>query len=155
VNSKRPTAGKKQPEREPALPRIPPAPPCDLQRASRKVVVWRMRSAKRLIKAIFAAKDPVAVGARLLEGDGDATAGKIYALFFEYLFGKPAQQFEGRGPEGQRAFQFVTLAPRPNHPVDPNSEDQINKEACRQALTRAVRAARTNSANVTQEDEND
>ncbi|HKO05853.1 MAG TPA: hypothetical protein VJW51_13940, partial [Candidatus Acidoferrales bacterium] len=100
-------------------------------------------------------KDPVDVGTKLLEGGGDATMGKIYALFLEYLYGKPVQPMEASGTEGERAFQFVTYAPRPQYAVDRNSEDQRNKEACRQSLTSAPGAARANFGDVTQEDEND
>jgi len=155
MNSTRHHARKKRLERKPDQPAPHAAKPSDQRPVSKEKAEWRMRTPKRLVKAIFSRKDPVDVGTKLLEEGNDATVAKIYALFLEYLFGKPAQQFEARGPEGERAFRFVSYVPRPEYEVDPNSEDQRNKEACRQSLSGAPGAARTNCEDVTQEDEND
>ncbi len=114
-----------------------------------------MRSRRNLARAIFAENEPVGVATRLLKGEGDATVAKSYFQVADWIYDKPAQQSGASGPEGEKAFQFVTYAPRPQHPVDPNSEDQISKEACRQSLTGVAGTARANFGDVTQEDEND
>jgi hypothetical protein len=117
--------------------------------------LWTVRSRRNLGRAIWAANDPVEVATRLLKGEGDATVAKSYFQVADWIYGRPAQQSGTSGPEGERAFRFVTYVPRPQYAVDPNSEDQRNKEACRQSLAGAPGAAGTNFEEVTQEDEND
>jgi len=148
-------ARKKRSKRKPAPAELPPPEAPKPQSGARPRPLWTVRSRRNLVRAIFAEHDPVDLAGKLLTEKGDATKAKTYFTLMEYLYGKPAQQFEASGPEGERPFQFVTYAPRPNHPVDPNSQDQINKEACRQSLTSPARAAPTNFGDVTQEDEND
>lgn len=126
------------------------APPVSKSKAP-----WRMRSAQRLVRAIFAKNDPVEVATTLLHCKSEATRAKSFFDLLGYMYGKPAQQSEASATEGQRPFQFATYVPRPQYAVDPNSEDQRNKEACRQSLTGAPGAAHTNFGDVTQEDEND
>ncbi len=148
-------ARKKRRKREPDPPAIPAQVASHARPVSEKQARWRMRTAKRLVRAIFIKNDPVAVASSLLTSDSDTTKAKSFFDLLGYLYGKPAQMAEADGHDGEKGFQFITYAPRPNHTVDRNSEDQINKEACRQSLTGAPRAARTNLKDVTQEDEND
>jgi len=149
------TARKKRSKRKPA----PEAPQPPVQPHPRPVAkpreLWTVRSKRNLGRAIFAENDPVDVATKLLKGEGDATVAKSFFQVADWIYDKPAQQSGASGPEGERPFQFVTYAPRPQYPVDRNSQDQISKEACRQSLTSAIQAAGTNLGDATQEDEND
>jgi hypothetical protein len=78
--------------------------------------VYVPRSAKRLARAILKKNDPVEVASKLLEGEGDATMGRTFALLLEYLYGKPVQHVEASGPDDEKMFyQYVTYAPRLQH----------------------------------------
>ena len=149
------TVRKKASRRKPSKQQVVPPEAPKPQPAATKRALWRIRNVHRLVRAIFSANDPVEVATSLLKCKSDATRARIFAMLFDYLYGKPVQQMEASGPEGEKVFQFVTYAPRPQHQLDSKSEDQTNKEACRQSLASPVRAARPNVGNITQEDEND
>jgi hypothetical protein len=141
--------------RKQAQPQVRAAETRDSQRKSKHLPPWRMRDVRRLVRAIFSAKDPIEVGQDLLSKKGDATVAKVFTLLIEYLYGKPVQPIEATGANGEKGiFQFVTYAPRPQHHVDRNSEDQRNKEASRLSLS-GERGAPINVADFTQEDGND
>jgi len=150
---------KKAAKRKPARQRLhaseAPQPPVQPRPEAKPRKLWTVRSRRSLARAIFGQSDPVNVGTKLLEGDGDATVAKSFFQFADWIFGKPAQQSGASGPDGEKAFQFVTYAPRPQYPVDRNSEDQRNKEACRQSLGSASGAGPADFGDVNQEDQND
>ena len=75
------------------------------------------RKVSTLVRAIFRTTDPVQVATGLLKGN-HTTAGKLYLQLLEYFYGKPAPQFETRGPEGGEVrYQFVSNIPRPQYPA--------------------------------------
>ena len=76
-------------------------------------------SARKLARMIFTRNDPVDVATKLLNGELDSTAAKIYAMLLEYLYGKPAPRLEAGNPEGGKTlYEFVTYAPRPQHQLE-------------------------------------
>jgi len=76
------------------------------------------RRAGTLVRRIFAKNDPVDVATKLLNGERDATAGRVYLQLLEYLYGKPAQPVDvrGAGDEQEIEYQFVSNIPRPQYP---------------------------------------
>jgi hypothetical protein len=135
---------------------VKPAPQPQLSKEQKHHARWRLRSPKRLVRAIFSRIDPVEVGRTLLDKSGDATKAKTFFQLLEYLYDKPGAEPEASGPEAEKApFRFVTHVPRPQRTVDRNSEDQQNKEMCRTSLSGAAGAGRTVASNSDQEDEND
>jgi len=74
------------------------------------------RSVRKLAREVFRRNDPAEVATRLLHCKSDATVAKTYALFLEYLYGKPVQQVEASSPDGEKViYQLVTSVPRPQH----------------------------------------
>jgi len=105
-----------------------------------------------MVKAIFRANNPVQIAGKLLDGEGDATAGKLFLQLLEYLYGKPDQQFEAGGPgEGRIVYQFVTTAPRPQYPTSSTS----GAVAGAASNSAAILAPRSNGPETTQEDKHE
>jgi len=69
------------------------------------------------MRAVFRKNNPVDVATKLLNQAGDASKTKVFVQCLEYLYGKPVQHVEARGPDGEKVtFQFVTTVPRPQYP---------------------------------------
>jgi hypothetical protein len=69
------------------------------------------------VRAIFAANDAIDVSTKLLDGRGDATAGRVFLQLLEYYYGKPVQPVEARGAGGEKIeYQLVSNVPRPQYP---------------------------------------
>lgn len=75
------------------------------------------RKATTLVRKIFASNDPVDVAGKLLKGERDATAGRVYLQLLGYLYGPPGQPVEERGAGGEKIeYQLVSNVPRPQYP---------------------------------------
>ena len=120
-------AGKKR-RAAPAPELLAPAPPARASRAAAartRVRPYLIADVRRLVRSIFTRADPVDVAVKLLSGGGDATSARTFTLLMEYLYGKPAPQYEGGGPGSDgRPFQFVTHVPRPQYTLD--SRDAVS-----------------------------
>ncbi|HUK53089.1 MAG TPA: hypothetical protein VL099_07350 [Candidatus Binatia bacterium] len=147
---------RKAARRKPPRPQPPPPQPAQPQPCERKRALWRMRNPKSLVRAIFAAKDPVEVGTNLLNGAGDATVAKSFFNFWEILFDQQDKKLAGDGQEaGSAGFQFMSNVPRPQRSIDPDSQDQQDKEMCLRSLSGAAGAAPSLSGISHQENKND
>jgi hypothetical protein len=108
---------KKQKSRAQRALAVRPVAPAKSPQASRRRV-YIPRKAATMVRRIFRANDPVDIAEKLLNGEGDATAGKLYLQLFEYLYGKPASPMDTRGYVNDRApFDFITHIPQPEYPV--------------------------------------
>jgi len=112
------------------------------------------RKVSTLVKAIFRTTDPVQVATNLLGGN-HTTAGKLYLQLLEYFYGKPAPQFETRGPEGGEVrYQFVSNIPRPQYPASFTAPGPPAASASG-APPASLLPSRANGPDSTQEDEHE
>jgi hypothetical protein len=111
------------------------------------------RKVSTLVRAIFAENDPVEVATNQLNGEGDATGGRLFLQLLEYLYGKPLQPIEAREPEEQKvAFQFISNIPRPKYPPAVPGPIASAANAPGPAAPATVFASRSNGSESTQED---
>jgi len=114
----------------------PPEPPKKKGRVYSKV--------QRLMKAVFAENDPVGIAGSLLQQGTDATKAKIFVQCLEYLYGKPVQQIETRGPAFDRTpFEYITHIPRPKFPAQAPSAGSSSSPLSAASLS--GRAGKTDS----------
>src|SRR5271155_571147 len=148
--------GKKESKRRASRAQLLPPQDPNPQPVLQKHALWRMREVKRLVRAIFSAKNPVEVGTSLLQCKSDATRAKIFAMLLEYLYGKPVQQMETNGPDGEKVlFQFVTHAPRPErNPATPGPQG-FGGDLGGGALSVPPAGTPANDDDTSKEDEND
>jgi hypothetical protein len=110
------------------------------------------RRASALVKAIFVENDFVDIATKLMKGEGDATAGKLYLQLLEYYYGTPEQQMERRGlKEGRILYQFVSNVPEPQY----QTQAPCATNSSGTPLPATALAMRSQASDTTEEQEHD